>query len=75
VTRERTPGTPDPDLLYQQHVKPLEDEYQGHYALVTPKGLTFIGTTLLEVAKHASEKPNRKYFVFKIGTKFVGKIG
>src|SRR6476646_7435289 len=35
--------------VYEQYVRPVEQDHQGEYAAVTPDGQTIFGSTLVEV--------------------------
>jgi hypothetical protein len=75
MTKARTPDAPDPDVLYQRYVKPLEQAHKDEYVLVTATGETVLAPTLLEAVKQASKVPSKDNFIFKVGQKSVGTIG
>jgi len=61
------------DRLYQQHVKPMEREHAGEYVAVTADGQMVFGGTMVETARRARESFGPGSFLFKVGTKAVGK--
>jgi hypothetical protein len=62
------------DRIYEQHVRPLELTHMGEYALVTADGQVVLMPTLVEAAWRAAQAPDKKNFIFKVGTKAVGKL-
>jgi hypothetical protein len=62
------------DRIYEQHVKPLEPAHMGEYALVTADRQVVLMPTLVEAAWRAAQAPSKKNFIFKVGTKSVGKL-
>jgi len=74
MPKERTPGTPDPERVYQRYVKPLEQDHKDEFVLVTPTGQTVFAPTLLDAVKQASKVPDKNNFIFKVGQRSVGTI-
>jgi hypothetical protein len=74
MPREQRPSARIADRIYEQHVRPLEPAHMGEYALVTADGQVVLTPTLVEAAWRAAETPNTKNFIFKVGTKSVGKL-
>ena len=71
---ERTSPAGIADHVYEQHVRPLEPAHMGEYALVTAAEQVVLTPTLVEAAWRAAQAPNKKNFIFKVGTKSVGKL-
>ena len=46
----------------------------GEYALVAADGQVVLTPTLVEAAWQAAQAPDKKNFIFKVGTKSVGKL-
>lgn len=61
------------DELCEKYGKPLETEHRGEYVAVSPQGQTVVGPNLLDVAQEARAIFGPGNFLFKIGTKAVGK--
>jgi hypothetical protein len=59
--------------LYERYAKPFEEEHAGKYIAVSPKGEVVLGDTMLEVAQKATDRFGRGNFVFKLGSRTVGK--
>ena len=59
--------------LYERYGKPLETDHKGEYLAVSPKGDTILGSTLLDVAKQATDKFGPGNFVYRVGESAVGK--
>jgi hypothetical protein len=62
------------DRIYDQHVKPLETMHTGEYALVTADGQIVLKPTLVEAAWQAAQVPSKNNFIFKVGSRSVGKL-
>ena len=62
------------DRIYDRHVRPLEPAHRGEYALVTADGQVVLMPTLVDAAWRAAQSPDKKNFIFKVGTKSVGKL-
>jgi hypothetical protein len=74
MSTDQTPSAGIADRIYDQHVRPLEPAHMGEYALVTADGHVVLTPTLIEAAWRAAQAPNKKNFIFKVGTKAVGKL-
>ena len=74
MSTDQTPSAGIADRIYDQHVRPLESAHRGEYALVTADGHVVLMPTLVEAAWRAAQVPSRKNFIFKVGTKSVGKL-
>lgn len=61
------------DKLYERYAKPLEAEHWGKYVAISPQGHTILGPTLLDVAQRARALFGPGSFLFRIGTKTVGR--
>ena len=61
------------EALYAKYGKPLEAEHFGAYLAVTPDGRTLLGASLVEVAQRAKAAFGSGSYLFKVGTKAVGK--
>ena len=61
------------DQLYDQYGKSLEAEHSGKYVAITPDGELLLGETMLETAQRAGGAFGPGTFLFKVGTKAVGK--
>ncbi len=61
------------DELYEKSGKPLEEDHIGEYVAISPQGQTVVGRNLLDVAQQARAIFGPGAFLFKIGTKAVGK--
>jgi hypothetical protein len=61
------------DRLYEQYGKPLEAQHTGQYVAIFPDGRTIVGPTRLAVAEQALRAVGRGSFLFKIGTRVVGR--
>lgn len=61
------------DKLYEQYGKPLEPEHLGEYVAISSHGQTIIGQNPLDVAQRARAAFGPGSFLFRIGTKAVGK--
>lgn len=71
---DQTPPVRVADRIYDQHVRPLEPTHRGEYALVTADGQVVLMPTLVDAAWRAAQSPDKKNFIFKVGTKSVGKL-
>ena len=71
---DQRPSAGIADRIYEQHVRPLEPAHLGEYALVTADGQVVLTPTLMEAAWRAAQAPSRKNFIFKVGTRSVGKL-
>jgi hypothetical protein len=60
--------------MYDEHVKPVEQNHRDEYALVTPDGETFFAPTLVDIFKRAHERSNPGNYIFKVGEVALGKI-
>lgn len=74
MPREQRLSAGNADRVYKQHVKPLEPAHMGEYAPVTADGQVVLTPTLVEAAWRAAQAPSEKNFIFKVGTKSVGKL-
>ena len=61
------------DQLYAEYGKSLEAEHSGEYVAITPDGKVVLGQTMLETAQRARAAFGPGSFLFKVGTKAVGK--
>lgn len=61
------------DALYERYGKPLEQAHQGQYLAIAPDGRTLLGSTMLDVLRGAKAQFGPGNFVFKVGTRAVGK--
>ena len=61
------------DSLYERYGKPLEPDHRGEYLAVALDGRTILGRTLIEVAQRARDAFGPGSFLFKVGTKAVGR--
>ena len=61
------------EALYERHGKPLEGEHRGEYVAIAPDGRTILGPTVLDVLKKAKADFGPGNFIFKVGTRAVGK--
>lgn len=61
------------DQLYEDYVKPLEQEHAGKYVALTPEGKMVFGATMVEAAQLARHAFGPGSFLFMVGTKAVGK--
>jgi hypothetical protein len=55
------------DRIYEQYVKPVEQEHWGEYVVVTPDGRTFFALTMLEAVQKSDEVRNPDNCLFKVG--------
>jgi hypothetical protein len=62
----KSPGVLELDRIYEQYVKPVEDEHEGEYALVMADGQVFFASEVLELVDKAAEKPSRQNKLFKV---------
>jgi hypothetical protein len=60
--------------LYEQYGKSLEADHKGEYVVISNRGNTIVGKSLLEVVTNAIEKFGKGQFVFKIGSRAVGSF-
>ncbi len=74
MTNERFPKKQDADRVYEQYVKPLEQQYKDQYIVVTPDGQTVVAPTLMEAMQQGYQVFGKGNFLFKVGQKSVGKI-
>jgi hypothetical protein len=74
MPKEQRPAAGIADRIYDQHVKPLEPTHMGEYALVTADGQIVLKPTLVEAAWRAAQVPSKNNFIFKVGTRSVGKL-
>jgi hypothetical protein len=74
VTSKGLPNLEEANALYEQHGKPLEADHMGQYLAVSPDGRTLVGATLLDVAQRARAEFGSGNFLFRIGTRTVGKL-
>lgn len=69
------PSKQDADRLYQQYVKPLEQEHGGEYVAVSLLGQVIFARTLVEAMQRADDAfGTDQAVVFKVGAKAVGKL-
>jgi hypothetical protein len=61
------------DRLYEQYVKPLEQEHWGEFAVVSPEGKVVLAPSLLDAVQKGTSMFGPGNFVFKVGPKAVGK--
>jgi len=61
------------DELYEKFGKPLEQDHWGEFLVVSSRGETLLGTSLLEVTHAAAARFGPGSFAFKIGERSVGK--
>lgn len=73
MTTPRLPSQEETAAIYDRYAKPLEAEHPGQYVAVSPRGEVLVGPTLLEVAQrgHAAFGPGN--YLFRIGTRTVGR--
>ena len=62
----KSEGVLEAERIYEQYVKPLENEHEGEYALVTPEGNVHFAPSMLEIAKKAYTMPSEKNLLFKV---------
>ena len=72
MVRGRKSGVRDAHRVYDRHVKPVEHEHAGEYALVTPDGQTYFASTLVEILMRAHERPSVENAIFKVGDVALG---
>jgi hypothetical protein len=60
--------------IYEQYVKPVEQDHQGEYVVVTPDGRLIFAPSLDAIAKKADEMPRTGNFLFKVGEISAAKI-
>ena len=60
------------EVLYDNHVRPLEAEHLGEFIAVSADGRTVLDSSLREVARKARKRLGAGSFVFKIGERTVG---
>lgn len=60
--------------LYLKYGKRFEPEHNGEYLVISPKGQTVLGATLLEVVDEATERFGAGNFIYKIGERVLGNI-
>jgi hypothetical protein len=73
IPQER-PTKMDADKMYAQYVKPLEDQHQGEFIAVSPKGQTLFAPSIAEALLQGSKQFGKGNFIFKVGEKAVGKL-
>lgn len=61
------------DALYERFGKPLEQEHEGQYVAVSPEGKILLGPTMLDVLRDASARFGPGNFIFRVGTRAVGR--
>ena len=54
------------ERIYEQYVKPLEDDHPDEFALVTPEGEVHFAPSMVELAQKAYTMPNEKNLLFKV---------
>jgi len=62
------------DRLYDEFVRPLEQDHYGEFIAITWDGQILLGPTLRDVMVRAKEAFGPGNFVFKIGPKAVGRM-
>jgi hypothetical protein len=61
------------DILYENHVRPLEAEHSGDFVAVSPDGRIILESSLLELTRKAKTDLGPGSFVFKVGERAVGR--
>jgi hypothetical protein len=74
MANQKLPSLEEANAVYEQYGKPLEAEHDGKFLAVSPDGRTLVGLTLLDVAQRARAEFGAGNFLFRIGTRSVGKI-
>jgi hypothetical protein len=74
MTREPHSDTQAARAVYDRHVKPVEHEHVGEYALVTPDGQVSFARTLVDIMIRAHERPSAENAIFKVGDVVLGKL-
>jgi hypothetical protein len=74
MTRDPHSETQAARAVYDRHVKPIEHEHVGEYALVTPDGQTIFAPTLVDIMVRAHEQPNAENAIYKVGDIVLGKL-
>lgn len=59
--------------LYERFGIPLERDHLGQYVAITTDGRTLVGTSAREVGRRAKATFGPGNFVFKIGSRVVGR--
>ena len=62
------------DRVYEQYVKPVEQEHLGEYVLVTPAGETYFASSETELIKKTEHVPDGDNCLFKVGEIAAAKI-
>jgi hypothetical protein len=73
MTTPKVPTQAEMDAIYDRYAKPLEAEHVGEYNAVSPRGEVLVGAELLDVAQRAREAIGASNFLFKLGTRAVGR--
>jgi hypothetical protein len=71
-----TPGVPtqeEMDAVYDRYAKPLERDHLGEYIAVSPRGQVIVGPDLLDVAQQARDRFGAGNYLFRLGTRTVGR--
>ena len=61
------------DEIYDTCGRPLEQNHNGEYVAISPRGELAIGPTMHEVAQRAAQQFGPGSFLFKIGDRAVGR--
>lgn len=67
------PNQAEMDTVYDHYAKPLEAEHLGQYVAVSPHGEVIVGDDLLDVAQRARAAFGVGNFLFRLGTRSVGR--
>jgi hypothetical protein len=59
--------------LYEQFGKPLEAEHLGQFVAIAPDGRTLVGESAGKVGREAKDAFGAGNFVFRLGSRVVGK--
>src|SRR5687767_554828 len=62
------------DRMYEQYIKPVEQEHLGEYALVTPAGEAFFASSESELIAKTEHVPDGDNCLFKVGELAATKV-
>jgi hypothetical protein len=74
MSRDQKMDTQAAHAIYDRHIKPVEHEHAGEYALVTPDGQTYFAPTLADIMIRAHERSDARNAIFKVGDVVLGRV-
>jgi hypothetical protein len=67
MSTQQRAGVARLNQIYEQYVKPVEQDHQGEYVLVRPDGELIFAPSMLELVEKAYQVADRNNCLFKVG--------